>query len=193
MTFTQSQIEQHNRLYTWGLWLIRSEIWIDGEPRSARPGWIARWRLRRGISLLSKALRINPSWQNHFWIGKALQRLGDNRKAITWFTEAMRLQPSEPSILREGANVALELQDYDYALALLRAAMEIRPDDATLHHNLGLAFLLAGRPHDAREPLEVALALQPHHGTATLLGICDEVLQGVRSCPRTLDDVRRGA
>ena len=80
MSFSETEIRKHDRLLLGAYSLIRSEVLIEGEERSVRPSMIARWRLRRGIKKLEKAIRINPSWQNHYWMGKALQRLGHFRK-----------------------------------------------------------------------------------------------------------------
>ncbi len=75
MTFTEAEVERHNALYKRAHSLIRPYILIDGESRSARPGWFAKRHLRKGIDLFLQALAINPeSWQNRFWLAKALQR-----------------------------------------------------------------------------------------------------------------------
>jgi tetratricopeptide (TPR) repeat protein len=189
MSLTQLKIDEHNRLYQRGLGLIRQEIVVEGEDRSSRPGWLARWRLRRGIAFLRRALRIHPSWQNHFWIGKALQRLGDWRGAMSWFSDAHRIDPSQGAVAKEGANVAMELGEYDFAIALLRPAIKASSDDAALRHNLGLVYLLSGRPNDARDILQIALALQPEKTTASLLLITEGVIAGVRPRPINLREV----
>jgi protein O-GlcNAc transferase len=52
------------------------------------------------------------------------------------------------------------------AIALYRRALEIRPDDADVHNNLGLALQDHGDPGDAIECYRKALALRPDHGQA---------------------------
>jgi tetratricopeptide (TPR) repeat protein len=194
MAFTDAEIERHNELYRRACSLIRRHILIDGEVRFARPGWLAKWRLRKGIALFHRALRINPnSWQNRFWIAKALQRLGDHRQAISWFSDALRVDPANSSIAKEAANEALQLGDNQLALALVRPAAEQNPDDPALQHNLGLALLLSGKLQEAHQTFSRAAALQSDPLTARLLELTEQVLRGERACPQTLDDVQRNA
>lgn len=192
MAFTESEIERHNNLYHRACALIRPHILIDGEARYARPGWLARWRLRKGIELFHRALRINPnSWQSRFWIAKALQRLGDHKESMSWFSDALRLDPANSSIAKEAANEALALGDHHLAVALVRPAAELNPNDATLQHNLGLALLLSGQVREARQAFARAATRQSDQLTVRLLQLTEIVLRGERPCPRTLDDVQR--
>ena len=47
------------------------------------------------------------------------------------------------------------------ALALLRTLLEINPDNALTHSNVGAALLRLGRPQEALQSIERALALDP--------------------------------
>jgi tetratricopeptide (TPR) repeat protein len=191
LTISDADARAHDRLVGKAFALIRPEILIDGEPRTSRPGLLARWRLNRGINNLEKAIRINPSWQNHYFIGKALQRLGDLRKAMEYFGEASRLDPTQTHVAREAGLVALALGESNIALALLRPAAVSHPHDAALQHDLGLAYLLAGSPRKAEDSLRAALALQPHEATARLLMFTSDVIQGKRSSPNSLEEIQR--
>ena len=194
MAFTEAEIERHNALYRRAYSLIRPHIFIDGESRSVRPGWFAKRRLRKGIALLQRALRINPgSWQSRFWIGKALQRLGDHRESFSWFSDALRLDQANDSIAKEVAIEALQVGEYPLALTLVRPAAQQNPDDAALQHNFGLALLLCGQVGDAHQVFTRALARQSDQVTARLVKLTELVLQGERTCPRTLNDVQRNA
>jgi tetratricopeptide (TPR) repeat protein len=192
--FTEEEADQHNALYKRAMSLIRSRIIIDGESRSATPSWFARRRLRQGIALFQEALRMNPdSWQNRFWIGKALQRLGDHNEAVTWFAEALRIEPDNAVIALEAANEALDLGQYEFAISLLRPAAQANPSHAVLQHNLGVAFLLSQRPREAVEAFNKSAALAVDPNTARLLDIAERVSRGERACPAYMADLRRGA
>jgi tetratricopeptide (TPR) repeat protein len=192
VAFTDAEIERHNALYRRAYSLIRPHIFIDGESRSARPGWFARRHLRKGIALLHRALRINPnSWQSRFWVAKALQRLGDHRESMSWFSDALRLDEANSNIAKEAVVEALQVGDYKVALALVRPAAQQNPDDAALQHNLGLALLLCGRVADAHQAFTRAAAQQSDQLTARLVTLTELVLRGERPCPRTLNDMQQ--
>ena len=50
---------------------------------------------------------------------------------------------------------------YEDALALYRTLLEINPDHALTHSNVGAALLHLGRPQEALQSIERALALDP--------------------------------
>jgi tetratricopeptide (TPR) repeat protein len=192
VALTEAEIERHNALYRRAYSLIRPHIFIDGESRSARPGWFARRRLRKGIALFHRALRINPnSWQSRFWVAKALQRLGDHRESMSWFSDALRLDEANGRVANEAAVEALQVGDSKLALALVRPAAQLNPDDAALQHNLGLALLLCGRVAEAHQAFTRAAAHQSDRTAARLVALTELVLRGERPCPRTLTDVQQ--
>ena len=194
MPFTDAQIRRHNKLYGRGCSLIRKHVLIHGESRLAWPSWLARWRLRRGIALFQRALKINPdSWQSRFWIGKALQRLGDHGESMSWFADALRLDPTNTDIALEAGNEALQLGDYRLALAMIRPAAERYPEHAALQHNLGLAQLLGGQAQEAYESFSRAAAVRSDPLTANLVRTARLVLTGERPHPRTLQDLESDA
>jgi tetratricopeptide (TPR) repeat protein len=193
ITLTQDQIESYNRLYEKGLKLIRPNIFIDGEPQSGRPGWIAKRRLRKGIADFQEALLIAPfAWECRFWIGKALQRLGSHEEAMSWFVDAIKQEPTNTSIAKEAANEALELAQYQLGIAFLRPAVVAKPSDPVLHYDLAIHQLLAGNVDDAYHSLRKSAALESHRMTGRLLRYVEDVRAGRKSRPRTVAEVQRG-
>ena len=191
--FTKEQAEEHNALFRKGCDLIQPSIFLDDRPLRP-PGWFARRRLRKGIAHLHQALTINPdSWQSRFFIGKALQCLGDHDEALTEFTDAIRLAPENDSLALEAANEALEVGRFDLAAKLLRPALERKPNDPVLLHNSGVALVLAQRPQEAVELLTRAVSLGSNPYSSELLQIVELVVRGHLKCPRTMDELRRGA
>ena len=55
---------------------------------------------------------------------------------------------------------------YDDAVAHLRKAVELDPNEATLHFQLGIALSSLGRSDEARQQFEKAAELDPLHGGA---------------------------
>jgi tetratricopeptide (TPR) repeat protein len=194
MQLSDQDVAVYNAYYQRAVKLIRARILIDGERRPAFPGWFARRDLKKGIQLFEAALAIAPhKWECRFWIGKALQRLGDHRNALSWFSEASRQEPDNPTIAKEAANAALELGEADLAIAFLRPATTIASRDAALHYNLGLALLMSGRPREALEATSRSAALTADKMTAWLMGWIEDVLAGRRACPKSIGELRRGA
>ncbi len=191
---SEAQANEYNALYKRALGLVRRHVLIDGEPQSGPPGWFARCRLRKGIGLLERALVIAPfKWECRFWIGKSLQRLGEHREAISWFMEAVRQEPENPSIAKEAANEALELGEFELGVGLLRPGTLKRPQDPILHYDLGIHLLLAGKPKEAYESLQRAARLEAHANTSRLMEYVERVMTGQVSCPRSLHELRQGA
>ena len=190
---TEEQAKQYNQLVNQSYALVRPHLLIDGEPQRGRPGWFARRKLRRGIEGFKAALAIAPfKWECEFWIGKALQRLGEHGESMTWFTEALRKQPENPIVAKEAANAAFELGEFDLGIALLRPASVAKPSDSVLHYDLAVHLLLSGRPEEAHESLQRALSLEPHHDTRRLIGYVEDILAGRAPCPRSAAELRRG-
>ena len=85
----------------------------------------------------------------------------------------------------------MALGEIKLALALLRQPAMSHPTDSALQHNLGLAYLLAASPREARDHLRKALTIQPHEATVRLLSIAEDVIAGRASCPHSLEEVER--
>ena len=130
---TEAQVDQYNALYKRAHALVRRHILIDGEAQFGPPGWFARRRLRKGVALFERALSIAPfKWECRFWIGKAFQRLGEHKDAMSWFMDAMQQEPGNPTIAKEAANEAIALGEFQVGIGLLRPATAQRPEDPVL-------------------------------------------------------------
>jgi Flp pilus assembly protein TadD len=112
---------------------------------------------------------------------------------MTWFTEALRQDPENPTIAKETANAALELGQFELGVALLRPATLQRPEDPVLHYDLAVQLLLSGHPNEAYSSLEVAARLEAHRDTARLMNYVEKVLTGRKPCPRSVHELQQGA
>ena len=73
----------------------------------------------------------------------------------------MEIEPGNPDALDHLAKARFEAGRYEEALALYRALLEIRPEGAQTHSNLGATLYYLGRPEDALRSFERALSLDP--------------------------------
>ena len=85
---------------------------------------------------------------------------------------------------------------YDRAVGSLLAALNLRPNVASIHYNLGLAFQADGFPEKAREHFQHALGLDPEYEKAvvalkTLDAQAVESLSS-QSCARHSDESATG-
>ena len=61
---------------------------------------------------------------------------------------------------------ALDAQTVEEVKDLLGRALAQQPDSDTANYFLGVLYLDQGKPEEARQRLEMALALNPQHGPA---------------------------
>jgi tetratricopeptide (TPR) repeat protein len=123
-----------------------------------------------------EALRFNPNladaWSN---LGLALRRKGQLVEAITAFREAVRRNPRHADAARhlhELISTPLPQGKLPEVLARLQEMLRLDPNNAALHHDLGLMLLAAGQAEAAVHHLQEALRLNPTHVEAhTNLGV----------------------
>ena len=151
-----------------------------------RPSLMQKWRIRRGLGHLSKALAIRPTNWAALWVkGKALQALGRNAEALEAFSKSHSINPQHPDVVREASISAMECSNYEDARVFAEKAVQIRPEDPGLLANLALVLLLAQDPRAAKVQVERAYAADPQDRiTRTVRKIIDEVIAGTRPCPR---------
>ena len=91
--------------------------------------------------------------------------------AIASFTEASTLDPTQLAVWNSMADAYLKLAktktgaDFDAAtqkgIDTYQKSLELKPDDAGIHNNLGLAYAQARKLSEAQAELEKAVALEP--------------------------------
>ncbi|TAJ08165.1 MAG: serine/threonine-protein kinase [Planctomycetota bacterium] len=130
---------------------------------------------QEALRVLRVAQRLRPDdfvsnvyLARHFW-----ER--DYREAARYYSAALAVRPDDSIVVHEyGYLLDHFLQEPERAIALYRKALERHPDDATLHHYLGLA-LATQRHFDAAIPcFETVLRLEPQRlgAYAGLLKCC---------------------
>lgn len=168
----QEVVGEHDRLFREALATVKGEISLRGQPEMAVPGWLLARKLKHGVTLFERTLKINPgNWSAMWFIGKVHQRFRNNDEALSWFERSYRINPSHPDIAREASLSAMETGRHDAAIAFACRAAEIEPSNPGLHANLALAYLLAGRILEAETAIDRALTIDPS----------DKVSQTIRS------------
>lgn len=126
------------------------------------------------VALWSDAVAKNPAnGRAHAALGLAYQRQGDLGAAIREHGRAMETLPrgDVENRLLVATGLAAALADSGHpepAVAVLRAALALRPEDENLLATLGAAELRAGHLEEAERAARDALALQGGHPQAWL-------------------------
>jgi hypothetical protein len=94
--------------------------------------------------------------------GLTLARIPDWHDPKTLWTDCVKKDPRSAIGYYSLAGCAIGEHDWATAEGQLRKCVDLKPDFAEGQARLGAVFLLEGKNADAREPLERALALNPH-------------------------------
>jgi tetratricopeptide (TPR) repeat protein len=95
------------------------------------------------------------------------------KEAAEWLARVKAVDAEYPGVLAEMANQAEAAYRWDEALKLHEAQLALTPKSPDAHHAVGLDLHLLGRPDEARQQLQEALALDPMHpnaGTLAMMG-----------------------
>lgn len=95
--------------------------------------------------------------------------LGRSDDARTSLQQVLVLNPKSPVALRQLGELELDGGHYDKAASHLKAAREVRPEDATVAYDLGRALEKTGDDAGARDALEASLKLLPGQLQARIL------------------------
>ena len=113
---------------------------------------------RQAVKTLKWLGRDGPS--RHTELGRRLARQGEDAAALVEFQRSVELSPT----VRAWKSMALlfeQRREWEHAASAYASALALEPDDASMLFRVGRAWLEAGRPENALEPLERAAALAP--------------------------------
>ncbi|HEV8581100.1 MAG TPA: tetratricopeptide repeat protein [Thermoanaerobaculia bacterium] len=120
---TDAEADRHDRHCQKGWSLIEDLVILDSKPHGWL-SWFGKRRLRKAIRHFQAALEINPTgWQSMCALGKIHQRLGEHRKALEWFVQAQKIDPSQSFLAMEAGYEALELRVFKHAIELYEAGI----------------------------------------------------------------------
>ncbi|MEP6535913.1 MAG: tetratricopeptide repeat protein [Bryobacteraceae bacterium] len=101
-------------------------------------------------------------------MGVALDRKGDESKALDAWHKALEIEPDFAKTHSSLGVMYARREKYDEAAQEFRKAVSSDSDDAEAHYNLGLALARSGRTDEARIELNEALSLNPNHTDARM-------------------------
>ena len=126
--------------------------------------------LSKALTIVTAARSLSPDLPTpeslHVLLGKALRELGRLRAAEAHFRRALQLNPRNMDALEQVAAWHFRRKHYRNALDLYRTQLEIDPDKATTHANIGAALYYLDQTEEAIRSLERALELDPTLETA---------------------------
>jgi tetratricopeptide (TPR) repeat protein len=136
-------------------------------------------------TLFHDTIAKNPGcWMAHYNLGHDMQRHGRFQEAISYYSEAMGIQPDNPDPHNNLGNVLLAQGRVDEAIAHYSEALRIKPDFAEAHYNLGNALSEQGRLPEAIDHYSEALRIEPdaamvHNNLANALARQGRVSQAI--------------
>lgn len=91
----------------------------------------------------------------HRELGEALDRQGDQKRAIEELRTAIQLSPQDSGSHYDLGRIELTGGDSAAAIPELEAAVRLSPKSKEFHHELADAYLAAHRPDDAQKEMEI--------------------------------------
>jgi tetratricopeptide (TPR) repeat protein len=118
--------------------------------------------------VLEKIVTLHPEdVQARLQLGRVLVLMGKNEDAIASVQAASKLDPESPKIQRELADLYMSAKKYDQAEAIYRSLLSAKaPDQADLHHVVGVALLKQRKFPEAEQECLAAVKLKPDLGEA---------------------------
>ncbi|MDP3541053.1 MAG: tetratricopeptide repeat protein [Elusimicrobiota bacterium] len=136
-------------------------------PLSPGARLMAEERYREAIPALERELRADPGAPgvllNLGWAYWHSRRLDDAWRVATTL---VKLDPANRTFLIFMANTSIERRDYARAIALMKRALTLTPDDHDAMMVLARALFLEGREAEALKLVERLLAARPGDATA---------------------------
>lgn len=110
-------------------------------------------------------------------LGRAYETNDAYEDALTWYDQALALDPDSEAALGRRSVTLGHLERWDEAETDLRRLIEVRPDSTWGHYRLGFVLSRMGRNEEAVEVLERSVALGPNYSFAWgMLGRVQEEL-----------------
>ena len=117
---------------------------------------------KEAVPLLEHVLRLRPDdTTSHAMLAVLAYRQGDCVNALEHFDKGGPLMRSQPAALQEHAACLLKLKQFDRAIAVLQAAVNLNPEDRRARSQLASAQVMADKPKDAIATLEPSLKIDP--------------------------------
>jgi len=171
--------------------------------------WLRRWReviVMAAVVVVVVLLSTLPGpfcqeqtdFEPEFFrsVGIVLSRQGLYDKAMTFFSEALRLKPDSPETYYQAGDTLVQQNKQSEAAKYYSEALRLKPDYPKAHANLGVALMEQGKVEEAIEHYKEALKLKPDfHEVHYYLGVAfeqqgrtDEAIEHYREAVRLKPD-----
>jgi tetratricopeptide (TPR) repeat protein len=132
---------------------------------------------KSGEALWENAIRNQPSSKAYVIRAEELAKKGNKEKALSYYSEAIKINKADPEAFGNRGNIYFELQQDTLALLDYNTALALNPDYVPALSNKGALYSRRGIPDEGLRNLNRALELNPDYGPAyknrgtTYLGI----------------------
>ena len=109
---------------------------------------------RRAIEIQATALLLNN-------LARALGADRQHAAAVATYREAARLDPTNASVFVNLSGEHVEYREFDEAIPAAKKAIELNPDSAYAHYNLGAALSAKGKVLEGMSYINKAISLDP--------------------------------
>jgi protein O-mannosyl-transferase len=126
------------------------------------------------------SIKINPDQANAYYnLASALKDQGNMEEAVKYLRETLRINSSYRNAHNKlGIILEKYFRNYDEAIYNYQQELEIQPDEAGVHYNLGIALAKKGMLKDAEQHFYRAISLNPDNNIAReALRITQEMIQ----------------
>ncbi|MGA3185517.1 MAG: tetratricopeptide repeat protein [Bryobacteraceae bacterium] len=131
-------------------------VWLQVLPQISNKDDDPRLVLQQ--ALMQRRIEKYPAdFVAHFNLGAALQQLGHPEEALTYLTEAVRIQPSSVTARNNLAVVLFGMEQFEAAAKEFRQALSLDPGYRNARYNLARTLSAEGNNADALNELRVYL------------------------------------
>ncbi|MDB5814916.1 MAG: hypothetical protein JWN23_2033 [Rhodocyclales bacterium] len=113
------------------------------------------------VSLLKSLWRTNPDTERLLESAKELRKQDRGHDSLAIYQDLVFMKGVSVDVIREAAQLAMECKQNNLAIAFLKQALSITPDDFALQTNLSVLLKATGDVHGAIECGEAAMKLAP--------------------------------
>jgi tetratricopeptide (TPR) repeat protein len=152
---------------------FRRSLGINPDQKDANTGLglmlLEQHQPESALTYLQRAVELDPQDPVTLMrLGWAHEKMESNAKAQKAFEEAVALDSSLVEGYTSLARIVSADGEHKRAIALLRRAIELRPNGTQAHFNLGVAFVNSGDYSRAAQAYERVIELNPGHTRAHL-------------------------
>lgn len=116
--------------------------------------------LDKALRDITKYLEIYPENRDALSLaGKVEAKSGDNLKALTYFSQNLKLHPNDPECYVDRANSYFISKSWDMAINDYSMSLDLKPSNSDVWLNKGIALLNSGKVDDACHDFRRAFGL----------------------------------